>query len=324
MGACLRELLTAYEVLSSHRLMVGTPRLSVSVHEAGKKNSYLFRGETGTLATGSPAETAQEAASRVHEAMRAGEVGSVYAHIDSPGAVAFGDAYRSEPGLFRLGSSALLGYVGVDLATRTDFWLPYDLTGKPQREVHAANAPRLAAALRDLSEALRSETDPDDPTYFAKPNEAGAENYFDEDGNARDVWDSFERSTITRKDLMTEPARIDVDDSDVDLDDQHRLLFRGELFTGEVVEHLSGAVVSLECYEGGVRHGPNKEWYKDGTLRSEGTSRNGRPVGVSRGWHPNGTLAHEKVYADDGLTMLSDREWDDRGRPTRAWRNGTS
>lgn len=191
-GACLRELLTAYGVLRRHRLMVGIPRMSVSVHEVGKKNSYLFRGDVQISAAAAPAETARDAALRVHEAMRPGEIGSVYAHIDSPGDVLLGDAYRSEPGLFRVGSSALLGYVSVDLATRTDFWLPYDLKGRPQPEVHASNAPRLSAALRDLSQALDSDTDPDDPTNFAKPHEAGAENYFDRDGTARDVWDSFE------------------------------------------------------------------------------------------------------------------------------------
>ncbi|MFK4116686.1 hypothetical protein [Streptomyces longwoodensis] len=195
-GACLRELLTAHQVLCSHRLMVGTPRMSVFVHEAGKKNTYLFRDETQPTVADSPVEAAQEVARRVHEAMSSGEIGSVYAHIDSPGDVLLGDDFRREPGLFLLGGSALLGYVGVDLATRTDFWLPYDLKGRAQPDVYAANAPRLSAALRDLSEALDSDTDPDDPTCFAKPNETGAENYFDEGGNAQDVWDSFERHPV--------------------------------------------------------------------------------------------------------------------------------
>ncbi|MFF9160353.1 toxin-antitoxin system YwqK family antitoxin [Streptomyces longwoodensis] len=119
---------------------------------------------------------------------------------------------------------------------------------------------------------------------------------------------------------MADSTRIDIDDSEADLDDEQRLLYRGELFTGEAVEHLGGAQVSLECYEDGVPHGPNKEWYQDGTLRSEGTSHRGRPVGVSREWHPNGTLAHERVFAEDGLTLLADSEWDEDGRPTRAWR----
>ncbi|GAA3305527.1 toxin-antitoxin system YwqK family antitoxin [Streptomyces cinereospinus] len=119
---------------------------------------------------------------------------------------------------------------------------------------------------------------------------------------------------------MTEQIRIDIDDPEVDIDHSQRLLYRGAPFTGEVVEHLGGALISLECYEDGLRHGPSREWYKDGSLRSEATARRGRPVGVSREWHANGTLAVERVFAEDGLTMLSDSNWDENGRPTRAWR----
>ncbi|MEU9371757.1 hypothetical protein AB0D71_45540 [Streptomyces avermitilis] len=114
--------------------------------------------------------------------------------------------------------------------------------------------------------------------------------------------------------------RIDIDDPEVDMDPGQRLLYRGELFTGEVEERLGGAVVSLETYADGVLHGPNQEWYKDGTLRSEGTAREGRPVGITRDWHPNGTLAAEREFTEDGLTMVSHREWDETGQPTRVWR----
>ncbi|MEU0838035.1 hypothetical protein ABZ370_00985 [Streptomyces sp. NPDC005962] len=71
--------------------------------------------------------------------------------------------------------------------TSSDAWMPYDLKGRPQPTVYAANAPRLSAALHDLSEALNMETDPDDPTYFGKPTETGIENYFVDDGTASDV-----------------------------------------------------------------------------------------------------------------------------------------
>ncbi|MER6129724.1 hypothetical protein ABT173_45650 [Streptomyces sp. NPDC001795] len=116
--------------------------------------------------------------------------------------------------------------------------------------------------------------------------------------------------------------RIDLDDADVDLDYAQRLLYRGEPFTGEVVEYLGEALVSLETYEDGLRHGPNREWYKDGALQSEGMARRGRPVGISREWHANGTLASEKVFSEDGWTMLSVREWDENGQPTRVWHEG--
>jgi hypothetical protein len=189
---CLRELFTAYAVLSEHRLMVGAPRVTVSVHEAGKKNTYLFQGTFEPAGAPSSAGLAQDLADRIAATMRAGEPGSVYAHARSSGEILAGGEAREEVDLCRLGVSVFGSYVSTDLETTSDAWLPYDLKGRPQPDVHAANAPRLAAALRDLSEALDTETDPDDPTWFARPNETGAENHFDPDGTARDVWGSFE------------------------------------------------------------------------------------------------------------------------------------
>ncbi|MFF3687537.1 toxin-antitoxin system YwqK family antitoxin [Streptomyces sp. NPDC002187] len=118
---------------------------------------------------------------------------------------------------------------------------------------------------------------------------------------------------------MTEILRIDIDDPEVDMDYGGRLLYRGELFAGEVTEHLGGDLVSLDNYMDGVQHGLSREWYRDGTLRSEGTARMGLPVGISREWHPNGTLAAERVFAEDGLTTLADRAWDEQGHPTKNW-----
>lgn len=113
--------------------------------------------------------------------------------------------------------------------------------------------------------------------------------------------------------------RIDIDGPDVGMDLGRRLLHHGELFTGEVEERLGGVLVSVESYVDGLPHGPGREWYPDGTLRSETTARAGRAVGVAREWHPNGRLAAERVFTEDGSTMLSDREWDENGRPTRVW-----
>ncbi|MFB7191765.1 toxin-antitoxin system YwqK family antitoxin [Streptomyces sp. NPDC056230] len=99
---------------------------------------------------------------------------------------------------------------------------------------------------------------------------------------------------------------------------------RRELFTGAVEERLGGAVVSLDSYVAGVQHGPSREWYEDGTLRSEATAREGRPAGVSKEWHPNGVLAAEVVFSENGTSVLAGRRWDEEGRLTKNWqaRNG--
>ncbi|MGW2621166.1 toxin-antitoxin system YwqK family antitoxin [Streptomyces sp. NPDC001500] len=116
--------------------------------------------------------------------------------------------------------------------------------------------------------------------------------------------------------------RIDMDDPEVDMDDAQRLLYRGELFTGEVTEYLGDALVSLDEYVDGVQDGPSLEWYKDGTLRSESMVRKGLARGESKVWHPNGTLASLRVFDDDGLTFRESYEWDEDGRPTKSWRLG--
>ncbi|MGJ5827532.1 toxin-antitoxin system YwqK family antitoxin [Streptomyces ossamyceticus] len=119
---------------------------------------------------------------------------------------------------------------------------------------------------------------------------------------------------------ITPVPRIDIDDPEADMDDEQRLLYRGRPFTGEVEERSGGVVISLDSYVDGLQDGPSREWYQDGTLRSEATVRKGSPVGFAGEWHPNGTLASEQVFAENGLTMLQDFHWDENGQPTKTWR----
>ncbi len=121
---------------------------------------------------------------------------------------------------------------------------------------------------------------------------------------------------------MTSIQRIDIDDPEVDMNEGQCLLYQGEPFSGEVVEYLSGKMVSLDVYIEGVQSGISREWYKDGTLRSAGMMKNGLPCGEFKEWHPNGTLAARKVFSDDGLTLLEDFSWDEEGQPTRSWQLG--
>ncbi|MFB6843331.1 hypothetical protein ACFCXS_00435 [Streptomyces sp. NPDC056373] len=198
---CLRDLLTAYRVLADHRLATDAPLVHVSVSEARKSNSLLFKGKLSTEAR-TPGEwdaarAAAQLADRVRAGMRAGDIGSVDAYAECSGYIvtgAEGEVVRQEK-LFRLGASSFAEFVTVDLVTHTDAWLPYDLEGRQQYEIHAANSPRLSAALSALSEVLAAETDPDDPTYFSKPTQSGADNFFNADGAASDVWSSFEVPT---------------------------------------------------------------------------------------------------------------------------------
>jgi antitoxin component YwqK of YwqJK toxin-antitoxin module len=116
--------------------------------------------------------------------------------------------------------------------------------------------------------------------------------------------------------------RIDLDDSDVDLDYGLRLLYRGEPFTGEAEEYLAGHRVSLVTYKDGFRDGPFREWYKSGVLRAEGTMRMESLSGEYKSWHENGVLATKKLHSADGGAPLSHYEWDEEGCPTHTSSQG--
>ncbi|MDT0571705.1 hypothetical protein RM704_30305 [Streptomyces sp. DSM 3412] len=191
---CLRALLGAHAVLARHRLAVGPPTVHVSVHEAGGSANRLYEGDLPLGEVRSADDEIRTLAARIEGELRPGEIGAVYADIVCRGVVRIpgtgGESHEER--LFVLGASAFLDYVTTDLRTFSDAWMPYDLEGRPQADAHAANYPRLAAALRDLSEALEAEIDPDDPTYFGRPTETGVDNFFEPDGSPSDVWSRFE------------------------------------------------------------------------------------------------------------------------------------
>jgi antitoxin component YwqK of YwqJK toxin-antitoxin module len=97
------------------------------------------------------------------------------------------------------------------------------------------------------------------------------------------------------------PARIDLQVDTVEWDDGARLRHDGSVFTGEAVIHgYSGEVISLVTYRYGVEDGPRREWYEDGTPKSELVVRRGKVVGVARDWHPDGRLARERTFDEHG------------------------
>jgi hypothetical protein len=201
LSAGLRDLLTAYAALAAHRLAIGEQRVVLTVGEMGTPKNSLFQGEFTVPGASGVAEATEELARKVRAALLPGEIGSAEAYTVCTGLLAGEAEEVRQEGLFRLATSAFADFVSTDLVTSSDAWLPYDLKGRPQPTVHAANAPRLAGALHGLAEALDSETDPDDPTYFGKPTATGVDNWLDDDGTPSDVWGSFEipqRSRVFR------------------------------------------------------------------------------------------------------------------------------
>ncbi|MFB7916673.1 toxin-antitoxin system YwqK family antitoxin [Streptomyces sp. NPDC056061] len=118
---------------------------------------------------------------------------------------------------------------------------------------------------------------------------------------------------------MVSAQRIDVDDPDVDMDGNQRFRYRGALLTGELAEYSDGCLISLDEYTDGVPDGLSREWYRDGTLRSEGVARAGRAVGEFREWHPNGALGCRKFFDGAPASLREEETWDEHGVLLTSW-----
>ncbi|MFH8638194.1 hypothetical protein [Streptomyces goshikiensis] len=159
-------------------------RVAVVVSGAGTR-SALLRAE---FPVGAEALVA-----RIEDGLARGEVGGVdlYAVCDGIVETGTGGAEAVE-GPFALTTMVCEEYFHVGLTTFCDAWMPFDLRGRAQEAVFAANGPRLASALAEIAEELDVEIDPEDATWFGFPTESGVENHYQDDGSASDVWGSFE------------------------------------------------------------------------------------------------------------------------------------
>jgi antitoxin component YwqK of YwqJK toxin-antitoxin module len=118
-----------------------------------------------------------------------------------------------------------------------------------------------------------------------------------------------------------QPQRVNFDDTDMDA--SQRVLYQGELFTGEVVEtDEDGVVIRVNTYRDGSEDGPQREWFNDGMLRSEYHATGGLPTGESRDWHENGQLSRRQEFDQYGHLRVRE-QWDEngvpKGRPTNTW-----
>ncbi|SFX90590.1 hypothetical protein OH786_14920 [Streptomyces atratus] len=119
--------------------------------------------------------------------------------------------------------------------------------------------------------------------------------------------------------MMNQVHRIDIDDPDVDMDMGHRLLYRGELFTGEAAEYQDRQMVCLDTYVDGIKNGLSQMWHPDGSLRLRGAVINGVASGEFLEWHPNGALKSRKFFDNDIYSLREETTWDDKGNIVRDW-----
>ncbi len=99
---------------------------------------------------------------------------------------------HTEADLVLLETMPLFEDVSVEAAVHHDVWAHHAFSGVPHPEVHAANAPRLAAALKEVESTLHAATNPGESTYFGAVDGYGIrapEPYEIVDGLAPDLTD---------------------------------------------------------------------------------------------------------------------------------------
>jgi antitoxin component YwqK of YwqJK toxin-antitoxin module len=110
--------------------------------------------------------------------------------------------------------------------------------------------------------------------------------------------------------------RVNIDDTSQE--DEFTYTYRGEVFTGEVVDvDDAGNVLWMTPVIDGVANGTERSWYPDGTLKAEIPRVGGRAIGTSRRWHTNGRLAEEREIDEYGVPVAV-RKWDEHGKPIEA------
>ncbi|MCX5376726.1 hypothetical protein [Streptomyces sp. NBC_00091] len=175
-------------VLERHQL--GVPqggRVAVHVSKWGGRDD-LLRADlpVGVAGDGALVEG-------IRRGLDDGKMGGVGLYATCDGVVETAAGPEPVEGMFAVSVDVDDGFSVVWLITFSDAWMPFDLRGRAQEALFAANRPRLAAALAGLSQAFGMETDPDDPTWFGIATTTGVENHYEHDGTTpSDVWGSFE------------------------------------------------------------------------------------------------------------------------------------
>ncbi|MGE7389902.1 hypothetical protein ACQKM2_30925 [Streptomyces sp. NPDC004126] len=193
----VRRFFVALRILARHQL--GTPHgglVSVRVSEMGGRSDLLhtdFPLDARAIGTAAEPQLAESLVEQIRQGIAAGAMASVHLSAACDGSVETEVCAEPVEGLFHLAAHTYGEYSVVDLTTFSDAWMPFDLRGRAQEAVCAANRPRLAAALVEMAEVFGLETDPDDSTWFGIPTESGVENHLeDDDGTPSDVWGRFE------------------------------------------------------------------------------------------------------------------------------------
>ncbi|MDQ1007201.1 hypothetical protein QFZ82_001686 [Streptomyces sp. V4I23] len=184
-----------WNILADHELASPVGKVGLSVRSVG--NMRDVRLDAGGLNLElEPLAPGTDLSRAVAEADSLDGDHLVSARIDCPGFWLESGARHRVEKLFAIGvdvwKSSLLV---VTLETYSDAWLTMDTRDREQPQVHAENAPRLSAALEEISALLGSAPDPGDSSHYAVPTETGFEDPSIEGPAYDDSWGTFEVPT---------------------------------------------------------------------------------------------------------------------------------
>lgn len=199
------EIATAiWRILAKFDLAVAPGRINFSVRPRDNMRDAWVSVQDQILQTGSfrSGTTISDAVSQAEK--KEGNL-VVSARIQCPGLwYESGITHRAEQLFVATVEIWKRNLIVVTLETYSDAWLTMDTREREQAAVHAQNAPRLAAALKEISTALGSAPTPGDPNRHATPTETGFEDPTIEGTAYVDSWGTFEvpaRSRRLRADL---------------------------------------------------------------------------------------------------------------------------
>ncbi|GAA0907079.1 hypothetical protein [Streptomyces thermoalcalitolerans] len=181
-----------WNVLAAHELAVPVGKVSVSARIDGEKRDYRINVSRLSL---EPEPLARDTElSRVVAEAETLEGDFIFTvRIDCPGLwLESGVKHRAEK-LFSIHTASWEGgLLTLLLETYSDAWLTMDTRDREQLEIHAANSPRLAAALREISDLMGSAPTPGGLNRFATSTETGFEDSRVEEPAYEDSWGTFE------------------------------------------------------------------------------------------------------------------------------------
>jgi antitoxin component YwqK of YwqJK toxin-antitoxin module len=104
-----------------------------------------------------------------------------------------------------------------------------------------------------------------------------------------------------------------VDYDDIDYSNELFALYEDRRFTGRAVELDPERNKTIETeFAGGIKHGPEREYYPGGALKSEVVFKMGQPHSIGRQWHINGQLKWETTYENG--RAVNRKHWSEDGR----------